>query len=165
MCHAFGFLACDMRRSSALVRRSCSLHMPELLPVASPAMKGFGKYWGWAVFAVLIVAWLTSDFGPGVLLALSAASMAYFFFNAPAWCGAVGRDGSCRNNSKGVLMGCHLRQHKWQKLKMVVIRHRWRQLARELFPNPTTALGTAGGILAVLSGIASVLQPFWGKGW
>ncbi|MFI9027237.1 hypothetical protein [Streptomyces sp. NPDC053560] len=128
-------------------------------------MKGFGKYWGWAVFAVLIAAWLTSVFGPGVLLALSAVSMTYFFFNAPAWCGAVGRDGPCRNNSKGVLMGCHLRQHKWQKLKMVVVRHRWRQLARDLFPNATTALATVGGIAAVLSGIASALQPIWGKGW
>ncbi|MFG3119093.1 hypothetical protein ACGF4C_32625 [Streptomyces sp. NPDC048197] len=128
-------------------------------------MKGLGKYWGWAVFAVLIAAWPTSAFGPGVLLTLSALSTVYFFFRIPAWCGASGREGTCRNNSKGVLMGCHLRQHKWQKFKLVVVRERWRQLARELFPNATSALATVGGVLAVLSGIASVLQPFWGKGW
>jgi hypothetical protein len=128
-------------------------------------MRGFGKYWGWAVFAVLVAGWLTSDLGPMVLLLLSAVSGVYFFFSAPAWCGAVGRDGACRNNSRGVLMGCHLRQHKWQKLKMIVLRERWRQLARELFPNATTALATLGGIVAVTSGVAATLQPLFGTGW
>ncbi|MEU8978579.1 hypothetical protein [Streptomyces sp. NPDC048309] len=128
-------------------------------------MKGIGKYWGWAVFAVLLAGWLTADLGPGVLVALSAISTVYFFFRAPAWCGALGRDGSCRNNSKGVMMGCHLRQHKWQKLKMVVVRERWRQLARELFPNATTGLATIGGALGVISAVAASLQPLLGQGW
>jgi hypothetical protein len=135
------------------------------LQVRSGFMKGLGKYWGWAVFAVLLVGWVTSDLGPGALLALSALSAVYFFFRAPAWCGALGRDGACRNNSKGVLMGCHLNQHKWQKLKMVVVRERWRQLARELFPNPTTALATVGGVVAIMSGLVATLQPVFGAGW
>ena len=46
-------------------------------------MKGFGKYWGWIVFALLIVGWLTLDFGPVVLLALSGISAFYFLFNVP----------------------------------------------------------------------------------
>ncbi|MGW8798387.1 hypothetical protein [Streptomyces sp. NBC_00623] len=128
-------------------------------------MKGIGKYWGWIAFATLLVGWLTSDFGPSVLLALSVLSTVYFFFQAPAWCGAVGRDGACRNNSKGVMMGCHLRQHKWQKMKMVVVRERWRLLARDLFPNATTALASLGGILALISSVVATLQPLFGKGW
>lgn len=128
-------------------------------------MKGIGKYWGWIAFTTLLVGWLTSDFGPSVLLALSVLSTVYFFFQAPAWCGAVGRDGACRNNSKGVMMGCHLRQHKWQKMKMVVVRERWRLLARDLFPNATTALASLGGILALISSVVATLQPLFGKGW
>ncbi|MEV7418279.1 hypothetical protein [Streptomyces sp. NPDC089919] len=128
-------------------------------------MKDFQKYWGWAVFAVLLAGWLTSDLGPGLLLALSGVCTVYFFFLAPAWCGALGRDGACRNNSKGVMMGCHIRQHKWQKLQGVVVRKRWRELRRELFPNVTTALTTLGGILGLLSAIAASLQPIFGGGW
>lgn len=63
---------------------------------------------------MLIVGWLTYDFGPVALLALSGVSAFYFFFTVPVWCGAEGRGGSCRNNSHGALMGCHLGQHKWQ---------------------------------------------------
>ncbi|MFF0033528.1 hypothetical protein ACFYS7_36265 [Streptomyces avermitilis] len=59
-------------------------------------MKGFGKYWGWIVFAVLITGWLTFDLGPVALLVLSGVSAFYFFFNVPVWCGAEGRGGSCR---------------------------------------------------------------------
>ncbi|MGW3559192.1 hypothetical protein ACWDNT_17760 [Streptomyces sp. NPDC000963] len=128
-------------------------------------MKNFGKYWGWVAFTVLVVGWLTSDLGPGLLLALSGVCSSYFFFLAPAWCGALGREGPCRNNSKGVLMGCHIRQHKWQKLKMIIVRERWRQLSRELFPNPTTGLATLGGLLGLLSGVAAALQPIFGGGW
>lgn len=62
-------------------------------------------------------------------------------------------------------MGCHIRQHKWQKFKMVVVKERWRELRRELFPNATTALATLGGMLALLSGAAAALQPIFGGGW
>lgn len=84
-------------------------------------MRGFGKYWGWVVFAVLLAGWLTFDFGSVVLLVLSGVGASYFFFNVPVWCGAEGRGGSCRNNSSGALMGRHLRQHKWQKLEDAVL--------------------------------------------
>ncbi|SFT30346.1 hypothetical protein SAMN04487982_115195 [Streptomyces sp. ok210] len=63
------------------------------------------------------------------------------------------------------MMGCHLRQHKWQKMKMVVVRERWRLLARDLFPNATTALASLGGILALISSVVATLQPLFGKGW
>lgn len=52
------------------------------------------------------------------------------------------------------MMGCHIRQHNWQKLKMVVVKERW----RELFPNAATALATLGGMLALLSGAAAAQQ-------
>lgn len=132
---------------------------------SSTRMRGFGKYWGWVVFAVLVAGWLTLDFGPVVLVVLSGVSAFYFFFNVPVWCGAAGRGGACRHNSHGVLMGCHLRQHKWQKLKMIFWTARWARLRQELFQNATTTLASLSGILAVTSGVASTLQPLFGGGW
>ena len=40
-------------------------------------------------------------------------------FSAPTWCGAVNRQRGgeveyCRNNSSGLLLGCWIRQHKFQ---------------------------------------------------
>ncbi|MGW7165679.1 hypothetical protein ACWGH3_10340 [Streptomyces sp. NPDC054884] len=67
------------------------------------------------------------------LIVLSGVSAFYFFFNVPVWCGAEGRSSSCRNNSYGALMGCHLRQHKWQKLKMLFWSTRRARLRQELF--------------------------------
>lgn len=81
--------------------------------------EGIREVLGWVVFAILIAGWLTFGFGPVALMVLSGVSAFYFFFNVPVWCGAEGRSSSCRNNSYGALMGCHLRQHKWQKLKML----------------------------------------------
>ncbi|MEU9122910.1 hypothetical protein AB0C96_24120 [Streptomyces sp. NPDC048506] len=122
------------------------------------------RNWGWVVFAVVIVGWLTSGLGAGALVVLSVLSAVYFFFRAPAWCGASGWGGACRNSSKGALMGCHLSQHKWQKVRMLATRARWGRLVRELCPNGTTALATVGGVLAVLSGIAAALRPLWDNG-
>ncbi|MBW1597718.1 hypothetical protein [Streptomyces sp. JJ38] len=128
-------------------------------------MRGFGKYWGWAVFAVLIAGWLSLDFGPVALVALSGVCGFYFFFNVPVWCGATGRGGACRNNSHGALMGCHLRQHKWQKFRMIFWSSRWAQLRQELFQDASTGLASVGGLFAVTSGLAATLQPLFGGGW
>jgi hypothetical protein len=43
-------------------------------------------------------------------------------FLAPVWCGAFTRKNEfCRNNSWGLLLGCHLREHRWQKFKMIFV--------------------------------------------
>lgn len=47
---------------------------------------------------------------------------------------------------------------QWQKMKMVVVRERWRLLARDLFPNATTALASLGGILALISSVVATLR-------
>ena len=106
----------------------------EALSVRSVVVKGITRYWGFLLFAILIMAWWSSAVGPPVLLALSLVSTFYFLFRAPVWCGAVNRDETlCRKNASGLLMGCSYRQHKWQKLKGTVARHGWRQLNRGLW--------------------------------
>jgi hypothetical protein len=43
-------------------------------------------------------------------------------FAAPVWCGAVNRERGrgveyCRNNSSGLLLGCWIREHKFQRFR------------------------------------------------
>lgn len=128
-------------------------------------MKDFRKYWGWIVFTALVVGWLTLSFGPATLLLLSAVSSFSFLFHMPLPCGAEGRNGPCRHNGSGALMGCHLRQHRWQKFKMLFWRSHGGRLRRELFQSANTVLATLGGVLAVTSGVAATLQPLFGGGW
>lgn len=117
-------------------------------------MKGLTRYWGYLAFVVLITAWWSRDIGPGVLIMLSLLVTLYFLFMTPAWCCAVNRDGTlCRRNASGLLLGCSYRQHKWQKLKMTIVPHAWRQLNRGLWVSPREGVAT----LAALSGVASAL--------
>jgi hypothetical protein len=91
-------------------------------------MRWLRRYWGFPALLVAIgccVGIMAGEVATSVVaivLVLSVAAVAYFLFQAPLWCGAVTRDGGlCRNNSSGVLIGCYLREHKWQKLKLVFI--------------------------------------------
>ena len=118
-------------------------------------MRGLRKYWGWLLFAVMIMAAWSWQLGPAVLIAGWALVTAYFLFQAPVWCGAEGRQGPCRNNAAGILLGCKLRQHKWQRLKLAFVPRRWRELNKGLWVNPTKCLTTVGAIVGIVSGIVS----------
>lgn len=93
---------------------------------------------------------------PGVLL---LALSAWFVLAAPGVCMARTRDDlRCRRNSKGILGGCHLVQHKsqsiWQRLKPV-----------SDLPNPETtdfiksAHALVGSVASLVAGLA-VLVTF-----
>lgn len=126
-------------------------------------MKGFKKYWGYVVLAILLSAWWISSVGPAFLIVLSAAATFYFLFQAPVFCGAANRNEKpCRNNASGLLLGCQLQQHKWQKLKLLVVPAAWRRLNRGLWVNPTTGLNTVLAGLTILSTISALIKPLFG---
>ncbi|MCO6010574.1 hypothetical protein NE236_37015 [Actinoallomurus purpureus] len=121
-------------------------------------MKWLARYWGLLTLVVLVVAWWVGGVQPAILLTLSLITAVYFFFRAPAWCGAVNRDGTlCRRNAKGALMGCSYRQHKWQKLKMTFVPHGWRRLNRGLWVTPREGMTTLAGLASVTSAIAAAI--------
>jgi len=98
----------------------------------------------------VIYGWLGSRMGPGVIAILSSLVVLYTLFQAPMWCCATTRSGEpCRNNSYGILLGCHVRQHKWQKMRMAVSASGWGQLTRRV-------LSSIGGVAASVSALASV---------
>jgi hypothetical protein len=91
------------------------------------------RYWGFLSLITALLCWTALVAGKvtasvaGAILVLSLAAVGYFGFQAPLlWCGAQIRNGGfCRNNCSGLLMGCHLRQHKWQKLRTVLRPRKW----------------------------------------
>jgi hypothetical protein len=119
------------------------------------------RYWGLVVLAILLTTWWRADTGPLVLLILSGLVTFWAAFQAPTWCGAANRPDQsyryCRNNSRGLLMGCHLREHKWQKFKLLWYSRRWREFTRGWWATPSARLATVSGIVGIVSAVASPL--------
>jgi hypothetical protein len=123
------------------------------------------RYWGFLALAAALACWVALVLGrvttaiAGLVLVLSVGAVVYFLFQAPLWCGAITREGTlCRNNSSGLLIGCHLREHKWQKLKMAFIPKAWRELNRGLWATPREGVNTLAGLGSAVSALAAVVM-------
>ena len=123
------------------------------------------RYWGFLALAAAVACWVGLVLGKlttaiaGVVLVLSVGAVLYFLFQAPLWCGAVTREGTlCRNNSSGLLIGCHLREHKFQKLKMTFVPKAWRELNRGLWATPREGVNTLAGLGSAVSAFAAVVM-------
>jgi hypothetical protein len=116
------------------------------------------RLWGWVLFAVLMTGWITQSIGPGALLVLSGVVTLYFLFGAPVWCGARTRENTyCRNNASGLLKGCGLRQHRWQKLKMTFVPQKWRELNEGLWVDNRQSLHTLAQLATVVAGLSGAI--------
>jgi hypothetical protein len=123
-------------------------------------------YWGLVALVVAVTGWLTSDIGLAGLGVLFALSFLWFLFQAPLPCGAPTRKQgeTCRNNARGLLRGCRFEQHKWQRLRSLIIHHQLRHTARELFPTPATGLASLGAIVALVCTLTTTAMAVMGKG-
>jgi hypothetical protein len=77
-------------------------------------------YWGYILLAAIVAGIVAGISWYVVLAVLSVIDLGYFLLLAPTFCGVSVRSDNpdgCRNNSRGLLRSCHLRQHRWQKLK------------------------------------------------
>jgi hypothetical protein len=109
------------------------------------------RYWGYLALAVAVAGYFLHSLGLAVSLALSLAALGYFLLQAPVWCGAEIRTGEpCRKNSHGLLRGCSIRQHKWQRVRQTFTPAGGRALL--------TAGKSAGGFLALLGGVVAGVQ-------
>lgn len=118
-----------------------------------------GQWWGVIAAALLIAAWINKAAGPAIVASLSALVLIWCFFQAPVTCGAPvrGRDDGCRNNATGLLMGCHIRQHRWQKLKLLIVRRRVREFCTGLFSDGKETLVTLAAVGSFISGLAALI--------
>lgn len=105
-----------------------------------------------AVVALYVVSFYRA--APWPIVLAGAVVVLYFLFVCPAWCNAVTRRMQlCRNNSSGLLLGCHLRQHKWQKLRMVITPSDWGALSRSMLqgaPNALSSIAAAATLLILV---------------
>jgi hypothetical protein len=121
--------------------------------------KSLSRWWGFALVVALLAALPTRAVPATLLFALSGLGLVWALFLAPVWCGAVTRkDEFCRNNSWGLLLGCHLREHRWQKFKMIFVTRRWQQLNRGLWSSPAAVLATISGLITIILFIAAIVQ-------
>ena len=96
------------------------------------------RYWGYLALVIAALGFFLHSLGFAVILVLSLAAFGYFLLQAPVWCCAVTRKSElCRKNSHGLLLGCSIRQHKWQRM-------RHRDPAKS-FMRPEAALASAAG--------------------
>ena len=123
------------------------------------------RYWGFFALAAALVCWaalvagkVTSSAAAAILI-LSLAAVEYFSFQAPLlWCGAQIRRGDfCRNNCSGLLLGCHLRQHKWQKLKTVFQPKKWPELNRILWAGAKQIWATTSALVPLVSTVLALI--------
>lgn len=110
------------------------------------------RYWGYVALAVVITGWATDAIGYAVIAIISFMALIYFLFQAPLTCGAETRQGlPCRKNSRGILMGCAYRQHKWQKVRDILVTRRWRDVYHGLMGSTKDKLGTVSALISLLS--------------
>jgi hypothetical protein len=123
------------------------------------ALGGLGKWWGVLAGALLVAAWMNAAAGPAVVVGLSVLCLLWCLFQAPVSCGAPvrNREDGCRNSASGLLLGCHIRQHRWQKLKMLIVRRRVRQFCAGLFSDAKATLVTLSATATVISGITALI--------
>jgi len=93
-----------------------------------------------------------------LILIFAAGALGYFLLQAPVWRGAMTRDElMCRNNSTWLLLGCHLREHKWQKLRMTFVPRKWHDLNRGLWASPREGVNTVSGLASGVVAVAAVI--------
>ena len=128
--------------------------------------KVLARYWGYLLIPVLFLGWFYfEDLNPLVLGVLSSLTVLYALFRAPVPCAAITRGNEfCRHNAKGLLRGCHLKQHKWQNLKMLVQRRSWGTLRSAIFRSLAGNAAALTVIVGAISAFGSVVVPFLNKG-
>jgi hypothetical protein len=116
------------------------------------------RYWGYLALGAVILGWITHTAAYAVIIILSVLALVYFLVQAPLTCGAAIRKGDhCRNNSHGLLLGCWIRQHKWQRARDVFFSRKWRDVMHDLTASPKDVLGTIGGLASIVSLVIAVI--------
>ena len=125
----------------------------------SRSKNSLARWWGFALVVAVLAALPSREVPAAILFVLSGLGLVWVLFFAPVWCGAETRGHkSCRNNSWGLLLGCHLREHRWQKFKMMFVSRRWQQLNRGLWSSPAEILATVSGIVTIVGVVIAIVR-------
>lgn len=104
---------------------------------------------GYIVVALFIVA-ASAGAAPIIVYPLALGSLVYLTLFAPVWCGALTRGQQpCRHNAYGVF-GCHLRQHRMQKIRFMLTPRTWHYVNRGLWTSPSAILATVSALTTLI---------------
>lgn len=117
----------------------------------------FVRYWGHLALIAAVVG-VIEHLEFLAVLVLAGLAFFYLLLLAPVVCMTPTREGlACRNNSRGLLLGCWIRQHKWQRLKQAFVPARWRELVRSLFGSAKDCLATVSALIAIGTAAAAAI--------
>lgn len=111
---------------------------------------------GLPVLGMTVASWF-SGVMPAVVAGLSMVSALYLAFVSRTTCGVPvrGGRGGCRNNGNGLMLGCHIRQHRWYRAKLLIAR-RWSMIPGAYFGSGILALTSVVTVASVASFIGAV---------
>jgi len=129
------------------------------VPCQMPIQQALWKLWGYLLLAGAVYLWTSADVNVVLILVLSGLSLLYMLFAAPMWCMApnVTNGKPCSNNAHGLLIGCWIRKHKWEKLKMTFRKQRWVELLRRCWSSIGAQSATVGAVGSFGSAIAAAI--------
>jgi hypothetical protein len=118
------------------------------------------RYWGLAVVAIMVIGLGWFHAAPYIVMTLLV--VVWSLFAAPTWCGAVNRTHGneveyCRNNSSGLLLGCWIRQHKFQHFRQAWWATSWRDRMRGMWAGAPAKLATVSAVLGIVTGTIGVM--------
>jgi len=124
------------------------------------------KNWGYLVLAAAVLLLFAREIGPQVAVAAFALSGCWLLFGAGTWCGAKVRvgDGYCRNNSFGLLGGCYIRQHRWQRLKTLFAFRKFRETCRGWFTGAPQQIATCSLVASAIGTLFGLVQVLLAMG-
>jgi|SRR5215217_1586635 hypothetical protein len=119
------------------------------------------RYWGLILVVVMVVS-LDRHLGVLPYAIMTLLVVIWSLFVAPTWCGAVNRRRGreieyCRNNSSGLLLGCRIHQHKFQRFKSAWWQTTWRERTAGLWTGAQAKFATISGVLGILTGILGIV--------
>ena len=122
-------------------------------------------YWGLILIAVMVVG-LDKKWGVLPYVFMSLLVLIWVLLGAPTRCGAVdlerGNDVEyCQNNSSGLMLGCRLREHKFQRFTRAWWNTSWRDRTQGIWTGASAKLATISGVVGMLIGIAGIIIGIW----
>jgi len=121
-----------------------------------------GRYWGVVVAIMIATGAILGGPSAAFYAAMTVLVIVWSLVSAPSWCGAVNRRRGgeieyCRNNSSGLLLGCWIRQHKYQKFTQAWWSTSWRDRARGLLGGIQAKIAAAVTIFGVVTGTIGLI--------
>jgi hypothetical protein len=125
----------------------------------SRSKNSLARWWGFALVVAVLAALPSREVPAAILFVLSGLGLVWVLLLLPF--GAEQRLGGtnpAETTLGGYLLGCHLREHRSQKFKMMFVSRRWQQLNRGLWSGPAEILATVSGVVTIVGVVVAIVR-------